>query len=59
MPLETIEGKPPNGQEKELILVVEDEPSMVRLLTDNLIFEGYRVISAADGEAAIDLSPGQ
>ena len=33
------------------ILVVEDDPAILRGLADNLRFEGYDVITAADGEA--------
>ena len=35
------------------ILIVDDEPEMVRGLEDNLRFEGYQTISAADGERAL------
>src|SRR5258706_4353751 len=42
-----------NGAEiagkKTRILIVEDEPAMVAGLRDNLEYEGYEVISAADG----------
>jgi two-component system response regulator VicR len=35
------------------VLVVEDEPRMRVMLTDNLEFEGYRVTAVASGEAAL------
>jgi DNA-binding response OmpR family regulator len=35
------------------VLVVEDEPQMRALLTDNLEFEGYRVTAVESGEQAI------
>ena len=38
------------------ILIVDDEPEMVRGLEDNLRFEGYQTISAADGERALALA---
>jgi CheY-like chemotaxis protein len=41
---------------KEKILVVDDDPSIVHLLTANLEEEGYAVISGYDGQAAIQLS---
>ena len=34
---------------KTRILIVEDEPAMVAGLRDNFEYEGYEVISAADG----------
>jgi len=36
------------------ILLAEDEPDMAMGLRDNLQFEGYEVITASDGEEAID-----
>jgi len=36
------------------ILIVEDEPAMVAGLRDNFEFEGYDVISAADGVAGLE-----
>src|SRR4029079_2006132 len=40
----------PNGTDRKTrILIVEDEPAMVQGLRDNFEYEGYEVISAADG----------
>ncbi|MGA3212280.1 MAG: response regulator transcription factor, partial [Terriglobales bacterium] len=36
------------------ILIVEDEPNMVAGLRDNFEYEGYRVLSAADGQAGLE-----
>ena len=36
------------------ILIVEDEPNMVAGLRDNFEFEGYQVITAADGIAGLE-----
>ena len=36
------------------VLVVDDEPSIVTLLTFNLEKEGYKVISADDGQIGLD-----
>ena len=45
----------------ETILIIEDEPALLRGLADNFAFEGYRVLTAADGEsglaAALDANP--
>src|SRR5688572_13071356 len=35
------------------VLVVEDEPQMRAMLTDNLEFEGYRVTGVESGEEAL------
>ncbi len=40
---------------KKLVLVVDDEPSVCNVLRRILRIEGYRVITAADGETAIHL----
>ena len=37
------------------ILVVEDDPAILRGLTDNLKFESYDVLTATDGEAGYRL----
>src|SRR5258707_7718652 len=39
----------PGAGRKNRILIVEDEPAMVAGLRDNFEYEGYEVISAADG----------
>ncbi len=39
----------PSAGKKTRILIVEDEPAMVAGLRDNFEYEGYEVISAADG----------
>jgi two-component system alkaline phosphatase synthesis response regulator PhoP len=38
------------------ILIVDDEPEIVRGLTDNLRFEGYETIAAGDGEQGLKLA---
>ena len=38
------------------ILIVDDEPEMVRGLGDNLRFEGYRTLAAANGEDGLRLA---
>jgi DNA-binding response OmpR family regulator len=38
------------------ILIVDDEPEIVRGLEDNLRFEGYQTASATDGEEALALA---
>jgi DNA-binding response OmpR family regulator len=37
------------------VLVVEDDPAILRGLTDNLTFESYDVVTATDGETAYRL----
>ncbi len=36
------------------ILIVEDEPDMVLGLKDNFEFEGYEVLTAADGQGGLE-----
>ena len=38
----------------ETVLIVEDDPVMLRGLKDNFEFKGYRVLTAADGEAGLN-----
>jgi len=37
----------------ENVLIIEDDPTMLRGLKDNFAFKGYRVSTAADGEAGL------
>ena len=37
----------------ETILIIEDDPAMLRGLRDNFEFEGYHVQTAADGDAGL------
>ena len=37
------------------VLVIEDEPAILRGLADNLRFESYEVLTAADGETGLEL----
>ncbi len=43
-----------NASKKTRILIVEDEPAMVAGLRDNFEYEGYDVISAADGVVGLE-----
>ena len=47
-----VTAAPPNG--KELILVVDDEASIRRILETRLTMIGYQVVTAADGEEALE-----
>ena len=38
----------------ETVLIIEDDPSMLEGLKDNFEFEGYSVLTAADGEAGLE-----
>ncbi|MFH1129702.1 MAG: response regulator transcription factor [Pseudomonadota bacterium] len=46
-------------KEIKKILVIEDEPDLVRGLRDSMQFEGFSVISAGTGEEGIDLARGK
>ena len=47
-------GSLPRGQ-RELILVADDEQAIRDLLADALVEQGYRVLTAANGEVAVEL----
>jgi DNA-binding response OmpR family regulator len=38
----------------ETVLIVEDDPTMLRGLKDNFEFKGYKVLTAADGEKGLE-----
>jgi DNA-binding response OmpR family regulator len=50
---------PVRADDARHVLVVEDEPQMRSMLTDNLEFEGYRVTAVASGEEALDVTGSQ
>jgi len=53
--LEPITVMTPNAPaQSETVLIVEDDPALLRGLTDNFEFEGYRVLTADDGEAGLE-----
>jgi DNA-binding response OmpR family regulator len=42
-------------QRKPLILVVDEDPGILKLVTLNLELEGYQVMTAGDGKTALQL----
>ncbi len=38
------------------LLIVEDDPSLVRLLRDNLVYEGFAVDCVSDGTQAVEIA---
>lgn len=40
----------------ETILIIEDDPAMLRALKDNFEFKGYCVLTAAEGEEGLNLA---
>lgn len=53
------QGLPPYAAPGPRVLVVEDEPPMRMALEDILKADGYRVLSAADGQAGMALAVGE
>ncbi len=47
---------PPENQEKPTLLIVDDEPSMLELLSLMLEAEGYHVLKAKNSDEALDIS---
>lgn len=39
-----------------LVLIVEDDPILLRMYTEKLSFEGFQVVSARDGEEALEVT---
>lgn len=46
----------PQGRESPLVLMVDDQPANLYSLSDYLIYRGYQLITAEDGETAIALA---
>jgi two-component system response regulator MprA len=45
---------PPDPERSTLVLVVDDEPAVQEAMTSSLVFEGYEVVTAGDGAAALE-----
>ena len=41
--------------QRPLILAVDDEPNILKMVSVNLSLEGYKIITASDGESALTL----
>lgn len=44
------------SKEGKVILLVEDDPVLLRMYTEKFNFEGFRVLAARDGEEALKIS---
>ncbi|GEM_PF-2547358 len=49
------DGVERDAMEKELILLVEDEPMLLELLKSVFEEDGFRIVTASDGEKAIEV----
>ena len=47
-------GGPADAERSARVLVVDDEPAVREALTSSLVFEGYEVVTANDGVAALE-----
>ena len=47
---------PASGAQAQTILVADDDPAIVMLLRATLESDGFRVVTASDGNAALDLA---
>ena len=54
MTVSTAASTAPSASAKETILVVDDEASIRRILETRLSMIGYQVVTASDGEEALE-----
>jgi CheY-like chemotaxis protein len=52
-------SKRTNGKELKTVLIIDDEPALLELLAMTLVKKGFRVLSASDGRAGVELAQGQ
>src|SRR3989338_5549191 len=45
-----------NRESQSVILIVEDDPVLLKMYTEKFGFEGFKVLNAKDGEEALKLS---
>ena len=51
---DTVEQKTAGNQ--PIILIVEDDPVLLKMYTEKFSFEGFKVLNAKDGEEAMEVS---
>jgi CheY-like chemotaxis protein len=47
-----------SGKEVKTVLIIEDEPALLELLTKTLLFKGFQVLPAANGRSGIEFATG-
>jgi PAS domain S-box-containing protein len=47
-----------SGKEVKTVLIIEDEPALLELLTKTLLFKGFQVLPAASGRSGIEFAVG-
>jgi CheY-like chemotaxis protein len=54
----TDQTQPPqaNNTNQKIILIVEDDPVLLKMYTEKFSFEGFKVLNARDGEEALKVS---
>jgi len=55
-PAEPARGPAVTSSEHQAVLIVDDDPNIVRLLLATLRSEGFRLLTASDGEAALRIA---
>jgi len=48
--------QPAVDKNQQVILIVEDDPVLLKMYTEKFTFEGFKVLNAKDGEEALDVS---
>jgi DNA-binding response OmpR family regulator len=49
-------ASPQQKGEQKVILIVEDDPVLLRMYTEKLTYEGFRIVTARDGEEALKVT---
>ena len=47
-----------SGKEVKTVLIIDDEPALLELLTKTLLFKGFQVLPAANGRSGIEFATG-
>jgi DNA-binding response OmpR family regulator len=45
-----------SGEDKKTVLIVEDDPVLLKMYSEKFSFEGFDVLGARDGEEALEIS---
>jgi len=50
------QATPPTSQSQKTILIVEDDPVLLKMYSEKFTFEGFKVLNAKDGEEALKMA---
>jgi len=54
-----VQANEPVNEAQKTILIVEDDPVLLKMYSEKFVFEGFKVLNAKDGQEALDVASSQ